>query len=136
MKNLIKNHILYKKSYLILNNFLYLKNIIKKSEFYIVGYAVALVQLGIRLNIFSVYYKKYFFFLNFNKIWRSSEKYFFEEGCLSFEENIFKKRSKYIMVKCENLKKNKKKIFLKNFTSICFQHEIDHLIGNVGLIAQ
>lgn len=133
--NLINSLILLKKSYLFFNNFCLLKYILL-SKYYHLGYAITLIQLGIRINIFSLYHKDYFFFFNFINIWCSSEKYFLEEGCLSLNFNFFKKRSKYIYLECEDFHNKRKKIFVKGFTSICFQHEIDHIIGKLGLIAQ
>ncbi|MGX7589406.1 peptide deformylase [Candidatus Vidania fulgoroideorum] len=135
MINLINNTILYKNSYKFLNDYLYL-NLIKISRYFLKGYAIAFVQLGIRKNAFSLYYCGYYFFFNSSKIWKGVEKYNFKEGCLSLSYEYYRKSSKYIYIECENNYKIKKKIFLKNFVSICFQHEYNHIIGKTGLIAQ
>ncbi|MGX7577242.1 peptide deformylase [Candidatus Vidania fulgoroideorum] len=124
INNLTCNNLLKKKDYIIFCNFY---KIIKNTSFYTDGYAIASKQIGIRKNLFSLYYKSFFFFKNCFYIWKSNEKIIYKEGCLSFNDIKTKIRSKYIAVFCENKYLNRSKVFVKNFTSICLQHETDHL---------
>ncbi|MGX7586126.1 peptide deformylase [Candidatus Vidania fulgoroideorum] len=93
------------------------------------GLAINLSQVGFRKKIFIIEKKIFYFFINSFLFWKSSEKFIILEGCLSLSKNFFKIRNKFIISYSYNKYFLKRKIFLSNMFSICFQHELDHSEG-------
>ncbi|MGX7589263.1 peptide deformylase [Candidatus Vidania fulgoroideorum] len=107
--------------YFFLNNFKSLKKICFSNS----GLAISGIQLGIFSNVFFIFKKTFFLFKNSIIVWKSLEKTISKEGCLSLKNKYYSKRCRFIYVFSHNFL-NLKKIFLKDFYSICIQHEIDH----------
>ncbi|XAO72572.1 MAG: peptide deformylase [Candidatus Vidania fulgoroideorum] len=99
----------------------YLKKVIKENK----GIAISKIQIGIRIKNFTLKYKnKIYNFKNIKIDWKSKEKNKIKEGCLSLINKYNIKRSKFIKINAKNKTK-----YIKNFVSICIQHEYNHCIG-------
>ncbi|MGX7576843.1 peptide deformylase [Candidatus Vidania fulgoroideorum] len=114
------------KSYLNFNNFLFYKFL--KKCYLNNGIALAFNQLSLRLNCFYIFSKNIFFFNNCFLYYKSKSIFILSESCLSFKGIFLTYRNKFICF-LSFYKKRIIKIFLKNFYSVCFQHEYSHTIG-------
>ncbi|WGH26557.1 MAG: peptide deformylase [Candidatus Shikimatogenerans bostrichidophilus] len=119
-----------------IKKFLNLNNIINnmfETMFFYNGVGLSAPQIGININLFIIsFYKKKMIFIN-SKIKKYSNKNILsKEGCLSIpNKNIIINRKKYIYVKYYDNKWKKHNKKLKNFFSIIFQHEYDHIKGKL-----
>ena len=100
------------------------------------GVGIAAPQVGILKNIIWVqrFDKDNFPFevyLNPKIVNYSKRKQVFREGCLSIPNRIdtVKTRSYDILIEYDNMKAGHKTEKIEGFTSVIFQHEIDHLNG-------
>ncbi len=100
------------------------------------GVGIAAPQIGVLKNIICVqrFDKKKFpfeFYLNPIIINCSDKKLPFPEGCLSIPntKGITKNRAFTITIEYDTLDGEHKKENISDFTSVIFQHEIDHLNG-------
>ncbi len=100
------------------------------------GVGIAAPQVGISKNMVCVqrFDKENFpfeFYLNPVILSYSDEKFPCKEGCLSIpnKTGTTTDRAKTIMLEYDNLDGNHKKETVSGFTSVIFQHEIDHLNG-------
>ncbi|QNS01672.1 MAG: peptide deformylase [Buchnera aphidicola (Pentalonia nigronervosa)] len=118
------------------------KNIknITKNMIYIMnqenGIGLAATQINVQLQIIVIYatikQKKNILTLINPQIIKKNGCISVEEGCLSIPEyRAFVPRSNYITVQAINLSGKNVKIEAESITSICIQHEIDHLNGKL-----
>jgi len=101
-----------------------------------IGVGIAAPQVGILKNIIWVqrFDKENFPFevyLNPKIMSYSEEKQTFKEGCLSIPNrtDVLNSRSKSITIEYDTMKGQHKSETISDFTSVIFQHEIDHLNG-------
>ncbi len=70
------------------------------------------------------------FIINPEIVWKSDEKYVFEEGCLSFPAQFASvERPRRVRVKFTDYYGTEREMAFENLASVCVQHEIDHLNG-------
>lgn len=96
------------------------------------GIGLAAPQIGISLRLFVMKTNSgpCCHFFNPEIISASEEIYAFTEGCLSFpNEAVQTQRPHSIHVKFQNYKGDWCEAQLTGLSSICFQHELDHLNG-------
>ncbi|GAA3602932.1 hypothetical protein GCM10022396_20420 [Flavivirga amylovorans] len=100
------------------------------------GVGIAAPQVGILKNIIWVqrFDKEYFPFevyLNPKIIKYSEDKQTSKEGCLSIPNrtDALNNRAESITIEYDTMKGEHKTEIIKGFTSVIFQHEIDHLNG-------
>ena len=100
------------------------------------GVGIAAPQVGILKNIICVqrFDKDGFPFevyLNPRIVHYSEKKQIFREGCLSIPNrtDTVKTRSYTILIEYDTMKAEHKSDTIEGFTSVIFQHEIDHLKG-------
>ena len=100
------------------------------------GVGIAAPQVGILKNIiwvqrFDKNNVPFEVYLNPNIVHYSERKQIFMEGCLSIPNRVdtVKTRSYDILIEYDNMKAGHKTEKIEGFTSVIFQHEIDHLNG-------
>jgi peptide deformylase len=72
------------------------------------------------------------FMINPEIVWKSDEKFCFEEGCLSFPAQFAEvERPLKVRVKFYDYYGNEREMEFEKLASVCVQHEIDHLNGIV-----
>lgn len=97
-----------------------------------IGLAAPQIGLSLRLFVTKINSGPCCYFFNPEIVSQSEETYPFTEGCLSFpEEQIQTNRAKTIHVKYQNYKGDWCEGRFDGLSSICFQHELDHLNGIV-----
>jgi len=70
------------------------------------------------------------FMINPKIVWKSDEKYVFEEGCLSFPAQFSAvERPKRVRVQFYDYYGMEREMLFEELASVCVQHEIDHLDG-------
>jgi peptide deformylase len=70
------------------------------------------------------------FMINPEIVWKSDEKFMFEEGCLSFPAQFAKvERPAKVRVKFYDYYGTEREMAFEQLASVCVQHEIDHLNG-------
>ena len=72
------------------------------------------------------------YFVNPEIIWKSEERYTYEEGCLSIPNTFIEiERPKTCLVEYIDIEGKKKNIECDGLLSTCIQHEINHLDGKL-----
>lgn len=72
------------------------------------------------------------FLINPEIVWKSDEKFVFEEGCLSFPAQFAQvERPAKVRVSFLDYYGNEREMAFEKLAAVCVQHEIDHLNGIV-----
>ena len=69
------------------------------------------------------------FLINPEILEKSETTSIYEEGCLSFQDNLLKLKDYMAFLKYLDLNGNQKKLKASGLLSTCIQHEVDHLNG-------
>ena len=70
------------------------------------------------------------FMINPEIVWKSDDKFVFEEGCLSFPTQFAKvERPAKVRVQFYDYQGTEREMAFEQLASVCVQHEIDHLNG-------
>ena len=111
-----------------------MSRILKENMFHYEGIGLSANQIGISERVFimvlNMETEETITCFNPRIIKRYDENVYFEEGCLSFPDEIINvERPDRIVVKYEDEDKKDHKIKLDGFAARVFQHEYDHLNG-------
>ena len=111
-----------------------ISRILKENMIHYEGIGLSANQIGISERVFimmlNVETEETITCFNPRIIKRYEDDVWFEEGCLSFPDEIINiQRPDRIVVKYEDENKKDHKIKLEGFASRVFQHEFDHLNG-------
>ena len=102
------------------------------------GIGLAAIQIGVAKRVIVLDLsrdrdkepKKPMYFVNPEIIWKSEEKFTYEEGCLSVPNQFAEiDRPKQCHVKHLDYNGHPRELKADGLLSICIQHEIDHLEG-------
>ena len=111
-----------------------ISRILKENMFHYEGIGLSANQIGISERVFimmlNMETEETITCFNPRIIKRYEDDVWFEEGCLSFPDEIINiQRPNRIVVKYEDEDKKEHKIKLDGFAARVFQHEFDHLEG-------
>ena len=111
-----------------------MSRILKENMFHYKGIGLSANQIGISERVFvmmlNIETEETITCFNPRIVKRYEDDIWFEEGCLSFPDEIINiQRPNRIVVKYEDENKKDHKIKLEGFASRVFQHEFDHLNG-------
>ena len=111
-----------------------MSRILKENMFHYKGIGLSANQIGISERVFvmmlNIETEETITCFNPRIVKRYEEDIWFEEGCLSFPDEIINiQRPDRIVVKYEDEDKKDHKIKLDGFAARVFQHEFDHLNG-------
>ncbi len=99
-----------------------------------VGLAATQVDVHVRLVVIDTSESRNqpMVLINPEIIWRSEEMVFGDEGCLSVPQ-VYDQVSRHARVRVRALDRDGKsrEIAAEGLTSVCVQHELDHLLGKV-----
>jgi peptide deformylase len=102
------------------------------------GIGLAAIQVGVAKRVIVMDLsrnrdeepKKPIYFVNPEIVWKSEDKFTYEEGCLSLPNQFAEiERPKYCSVKYLDYHGHPQEIKAERLLSTCIQHEIDHLEG-------
>ena len=113
-----------------------MSRILKENMFHYKGIGLSANQIGISERVFvmmlNIETEETFTCFNPRIVKRYEDDIWFEEGCLSFPDEIINiQRPNRIVVKYEDEDKKEHKIKLEGLAARVFQHEFDHLEGVV-----
>ena len=113
-----------------------MSRILKENMFHYEGIGLSANQIGISERVFimmlNIETEETITCFNPRIIKRYEDDVWFEEGCLSFPDEIINiQRPNRIVVKYEDEDKKEHKIKLEGLAARVFQHEFDHLEGVV-----
>ena len=111
-----------------------MSRILKENMFHYKGIGLSANQIGISERVFvmmlNIETEETITCFNPRIVKRYEDDIWFEEGCLSFPDEIINvNRPNRIVVKYEDEDKKEHKIKLDGFAARVFQHEYDHLEG-------
>ena len=111
-----------------------MSRILKENMFHYKGIGLSANQIGISERVFvmmlNIETEETIICFNPRIVKRYEDNVWFEEGCLSFPDEIINiQRPNRIVVKYEDEDKKEHKIKLDGFAARVFQHEFDHLEG-------